>query len=131
MMLLFLCFIIGSITVSLFSISLRINAINRAFINTPKEIFESSIPLTLSNEDEPYFSRDKLKAKLNSYYESTIKKYTSSYDLTYYFYNKEDHSYDDKHFSAVEITLKAQIIFSNEIEKTIFYEIRKGNVYGR
>lgn len=129
-----ICFIVVlllSISSSMFVITSNLQSINRAVLFTPKEIFESSIPLVQQNDDfEPYFDKDTLKNQLTSYYNSTVKKYCHSYDLNIYYFNlgSEAFCYEEK-CRGVEVSVTAYVTFNYKYQRTIRYEIRKGN-YG-
>ena len=129
------CFItclLAVLSFSFLSISLNLQSANRVIMYTPKQIFETSIPI-LQNVDEfiPYFDKELLTSKLKSYYDDNLTQYTVNYSLNIYFYNQEDGSLCiSDACQAVEVEVKAEIIFSCGIERTIFYEIRNG-AYGK
>lgn len=128
-----ICFVIivaVLIMFSLFSVSINLISINRVIINTPKEIFESSIPLVMDEEFVPFFDKELLNDKLTSYYDNTLSKYCKKYELNLYFYNPNDGSFclSDR-CRAVEVTIEAEIYYISHYERTIFYEIRSG-AYG-
>lgn len=128
----FLVVVVALISFSFFTVTTRINAINRVVITTPFEIFETSIPLL--NEDnniDLYFDKDALEEKLADYYFTNLEKYTSEITIDFYYYNQEDKSYclDDK-CNAVEVCVESEIVFDFQYSRTMYYEIKKG-AYGR
>ena len=109
----------------IFTISFQINGVNRVFVNTPKSIFEVSIPVVAEDEFNPYFKKETLNKYLTYYYNKTILMYVDSYEINYYYYNLDDHSMCLTNYpKAVEVTLTCETAFSYQYTKTIFYEIR-------
>jgi len=107
-----------------FSFSYSVNGINRSVINTPIEYFNVSVPL--SNDDEKinlYFDINKLEGLLNQYYEILVK-YSSSYEVSYYYYDTDDNSYCiDKNCTGVEVGVSCKINYIFSYSRTMFYEI--------
>ena len=115
-----------------FTLTYRLQTINRAIINTPLEIFELSIPLVNIDEENPYFDKDQLESRAISYYQSTIEKQFKTYDVDFYYYNQTDKSIcvSDR-CNAVEITISGNYFLNFNYEKSIYYEIHKGTKYGQ
>ena len=127
--------LVVSLTIFLFAsftLSFRLQTINRVIINTPIEIFELSIPLANIDEENVYFDKNKLESKILSYYQNNISEYFKSYDVSFYYYNQADNSICvNDQCNAVEITVDGIYMFNFHYEKTIEYEIHKGAKYGQ
>ena len=127
--------LVVSLTIFLFAsftLSFRLQTINRVIINTPIEIFELSIPLANIDEENVYFDKNKLESKVLSYYQNNISEYFKSYDVSFYYYNQADNSICvSDQCNAVEITVDGIYMFNFHYEKTIEYEIHKGAKYGQ
>ena len=124
-----------SLTVFLFAsftLSYRLQTINRAIINTPVEIFELSIPVANIDETNLYFDKNTLESKVLTYYQNSIGEYFKTYHVSFYYYNQADKSIcvSDK-CNAVEITVNGNYMFNFNYEKSISYEIHKGAKYGQ
>ena len=127
---------IFSLTVFLFSsftISLKLQTINRAIIYMPIEIFETAIPVANINENEGlYFSKGQLSDNLDEYFAEKLSNVMRDYSYTLYYYNQEDASIctSDK-CDAVEVTLTGHYAFNFLYQRTVNYEIHKGAKYGQ
>lgn len=125
----FLVTLCALLSFQLFTITLRLNTINRLIIATPISLFESSVPLV--NEDDEirlYFDKTLLESKLNSYYQENVSPYVHNFTLSFYYYNQEDNSYCvDEYCDAVEVKFTAQVIFTFSYSRTMFYEIKDMN----
>lgn len=122
----------GIISLNLFTFSTRLKTVDRVVVQTPKEIFESSIPL-LANENKltPIFDGELLGKKLNDYYTTNLGKSCRTFSFDLYFYNPDDMSMCvSEKCTAVEVNVTANIFLEFNYSKTIFYEIRKG-AYGK
>ena len=118
---------LGVLSLNFFTITYRVNGLNRLIHNIPISIFETSIPLIdESNEITLYYDKGLLEGKLTSYFDKTIYKFTDEYRVTFYYYNQEDESIckDDK-CNAIEITLRAKIDLFSEFKKTARFYIQK------
>ena len=115
-----------------FTLTYRLQTINRAIINTPLELFELAIPLVNIDEENIYFDKIKLEAGILNYYEETIEDQFKSYDVEFYYYNQSNHSIcvSDK-CNAVEITVSGNYFLNFTYERSINYEIHKGAKYGQ
>ena len=115
-----------------FTLTYRLQTINRAIINTPIELFETSIPLVNVDEANLYFDKIKLENKILDYYSSTIEEHFKTYDVDFYYYNQNDKSICvSDHCDAVEITISGNYFLTFTYEKSISYEIHKGAKYGQ
>ena len=130
-----LLFLVVSLTIFLFAsftLSFRLQTINRAIINTPLEIFELSIPLANVDEENLYFDKDRLENSILTYYEDTISHYFKTYDVSFYYYNQSDGSICvSEQCNAVEITVDGIYMFNFHYERSLNYEIHKGAKYGQ
>lgn len=118
---------------SSFTISLRLQTINRAIIYMPIEIFETAIPVTNIDEEEGlYFSKEKLTANLDSYFQRKLSEVMIDYAYTLYYYNQEDGSIctSDK-CTAVELTVFGHYAFNFFYSRSLDYAIHKGAQYGQ
>lgn len=127
-----LVFLLSILELNMFSISLRMGAVDRIVTETPKEIFESSIPVvTEERKFVPFFNKALLEEKVQHYYKMNLSNSCKSYSVDFYYYNPSDYSTClSENCNAVEVSVTANIIFSFNYSKTIFYEIRKG-AYGK
>ena len=131
MILLFLTLCVSVLGFSFFTVSTRITGINRAMINMPKEIFQASIPLIQDGNFVAYYDQKVLENNVLGYLNKNVKKYVSNYKLHFYYYSQDDGSMCITKFcDAVEITIRANVVFNYSYSRTMFYEIRKGNTYG-
>ena len=111
-----------------FTITYRLNGINRTLLEIPLSIFEVAIPLVQENEEMTlYYDKGFLINELTYYFDNKLPFYTDDYHLNYYFSNTGDSSMClTNTCSAIEITLDAEIIFFSRYHKTARYEIREG-----
>ena len=109
-----------------FTFTYRYNGINRTLMEMPKSLLETSIPLI--EVDDPFFihfDREELTNNLTYYFDSHLPRYTDEYHLDYYFSNTGDESMClTDSCTAIEINLKAKVLFFSEYDKTMRYEIR-------
>lgn len=127
MIITFISVILATIVISLFSFTVRLNGLNRLITCSPKQIFESAIPLA-HQDDKEYltYDKEKVKEKYNAYLEATIYKYVSSYEVRYYFYNTENKGVCDiNDCQGVEIYFEAPITSFYTYKNQMFYEIRR------
>ena len=67
---------LGVLSLNFFTITYRVNGLNRLIHNIPISIFETSIPLIdESNEITLYYDKGLLEGKLTSYFDKTIYKF--------------------------------------------------------
>ena len=118
--------LIGVLSLHFFTVTYRLNGVHRTLFNVPISIFEASIPLTDESENPSlYFSKKVLEEKLNTYFASQLRKYVSSYSLSFYYYNQEDYSIcRDDRCTSLEINLKARIVLDFEYDKSANFYIR-------
>lgn len=114
------------LSLQFFTITYRVNGINRTLYNIPIAIFETSIPLAQEQEEpDIYFDANILEKKLTSYFDNNIKKYCSKYEVEIYYYNQEDFSYcTSQECDAVELTLTADMFISLNYKRTARFYIQ-------
>ena len=119
-------FFVVFLSFNFFMISYQINGINRLVVATPLAMFETAIVLVDIDENEgPFFDREILEDNLTSYFDFHLPRYTDQYDLSFYYYNLDDHSLNmNDEPRAVEVTVEADLALSKHYQKTMFYEIR-------
>ena len=111
----------------LFFICQRMTVINRAVLNTPKSIFESSIPLVREDEDPNlYFDVELLRDNLTSYYDKCIKPYSMEYTMKLYFHVPgTEFMCMMNTCQAVKVTVSAKVVFDLTYSRSIDYKIQK------
>lgn len=116
-----------------FTVSFHLSAVNKAIVNTPKEIFETSIVIVnLVDEDNLYFDKELLNKNLLSYYQRVIKNHLTSYTVNQYFYNQNNGSVcTSENCNAVEVSVVGKYSYYFDYSRTLTYEIRKGAKYGQ
>ena len=109
-----------------FTVTYRVNGINRTLYNIPIAIFESSIPLAQETEEpEIYYDADILEEKLTSYFDKSITKYCDKYEVEIYYYNQDDFSYcSSGKCDAVELTLTADLFIGFNYSRTARFYIQ-------
>lgn len=133
MIVLLFVFTLSAFLFSSFTISLKLQTINRAVIYMPIEIFETAIPVANIDENEGlYFNKDWLTNNLDSYFENKLSRIMKDYSYSLYYYNQNDQSIciNDK-CDAVEVTVTGHYAFNFLYSRSINYEIRKGAKYGQ
>ncbi len=115
-----------------FSLSYKINGLNRAIVFPQLSLFESSIPLTVQGEEIVlYYDQELVKKTYENYLEKNIKKYVDSYKVEYYFYNTKNGGVCDVNdCQGVEIKFSAELMFGINYERVVFYEIQEGKIHG-
>lgn len=115
------------LSLQFFTVTYRVNGINRTLYNLPIAIFESSIPLAQEQEvPNIYFDANILEEKLTSYFDNNIKKYCSKYEVEIYYYNQDDFSYcTTQKCDAVELTLTADLFINFNYKRTARFYIQE------
>lgn len=127
----FLAFTLCTVSFCFYSVSTKLNCLNCIVVNTPKELFEQSIPLVYVDGNKLYFDQDKLYSKLKKYYDVAVKQYVDEYTLKLYFYNQDDRSLCVvKQCDCVQYSLDCELPFNVKFHRTMFWEIREGATYG-
>lgn len=119
-------FIVVFLSFSFFMMSYQINGINRLVIGTPLSLFETAINLYgIDFETGPYFDKEFLEENITSYFDFHMPRYTETYELSFYYYNIEDHSIDmDDECRAVEVIIDTDLFLASHYHRTMYYEIR-------
>lgn len=133
MMILMLVFLLTIFLFSSFTISLRLQTINRAIIYMPVEIFETAIvTLNIDIDEGLYFSNSRLTSNLDDYFGEKLSDVMKDYSYSLYYYNQEDGSIcTSGKCNAVEVTVTGHYAYSFSYSRTISYEIHKGAKYGQ
>ena len=120
-------FLVVVLSFNFFMMSYQINGINSLVMSAPVSLYETSIVLfEIDEETGPYFDKEILEDNITSFFSFHMNKYTSDYDLDFYYYLPIDHSIDmSDNAKAVEVTLDASLILFYHFQKTMYYEIRR------
>lgn len=115
-----------------FLTNVRLSIVNRVVVNTPKELFLSSIPYVQEVDNiRIYFDQTKLRKNLNEYFDKNLGKYCQSYEYTLNFYEKDNQSYCvDNYCTSVELVFCASLTENNKFERTMYYYIVEMREYG-
>ena len=110
-----------------FTVTYRLNGVNRTLYYIPISIFESSIPLAQESESLIiYYDKNILENKLTYYFDNNLSKYVSRYTLDFYYYNQSNDSICKTDYcDAIEITLKADILLTVSYQKSARFYIQK------
>ena len=114
-------------SVQCFTVTYRLNGINRTLLQTPISLFEVAIPLVQDDgEFIAYFNKTELKNNLTYYYNTNLSKYVTNYRITYYFSKTGTTSYcATSKCDAVEVRISTPIIFQTRYQKSMRFEIRR------
>lgn len=120
-------FFVVVLSFNFFMMSYQINGINRLVVSVPISLYETAINMfDIDEEEGPYFDKEILEDNITSYFAFHMDRYSSDYDLDFYYYIPSDHSIDmSDEPKAVEVTLDTTIILSYHYQKTMYYEIRR------
>ena len=113
--------------INFFMMSYQINGINRIVMSAPISLYETAINMfDIDEEVGPSFDKQILEDNITSYFDFHMARYTSDYDLDFYYYLPLDHSIDmSDDPKAVEVTLEAITVLFYHYQKTMYYEIRR------
>ena len=133
MIILMFVFALTTFLFSSFTISLKLQTINRAVIYMPLEIFETAIPIANIDESEGlHFNKSRLTNNLDEYFERKLKNVMRDYSYSLYYYNQEDQSIcTTTNCNAVEVTVTGHYAFNFAYSRSVSYEIHKGAKYGQ
>ena len=120
-------FFVVVLSFNFFMMSYQINGINRLVMSAPLSLYETAINLfDIDEEIGPTFDKEILEDNITSYFSFHMPRYTSNYDLEFYYYIPSDHSMDmSDDAKAVEVTVEASLILFYRYQKTMYYEIRR------
>lgn len=121
-----IAFFVIVLSFNFFAISYQISGINRLILGAPLSLFETAIIMyDIDEKYGPYFDKEQLVENITYYFAYHMPRYTKDYELSYYYYNIEDHSLDmSDEVKAVEVSITANIVLSYQYQKTMYYEIR-------
>ena len=108
----------------------RATSINRTLVNLPIELIKNAVVISEYGDNKTiYFNQEVLISNLDSYFETNLRKYTSSYTTNYLFLEPNGLSVclEDK-CQAVKVEVNAHIVFSFSYSKSMIYKI--GESYG-
>ena len=111
-----IAFFVLVVSFNFFMLSYQINGVNRLVLGMPIALYETALNLyDINEEDGPYFDKEILEDNLTSYFSYSMKKYTSDYQLTFYYYDPSNGAIClEDECRAVEISLSASLIL-NEV----------------
>ena len=117
--------LIGVVSLQYFTLNYSIQGLNRAIIFTPIEMMYKSVT---TYEDTPFFDKDNFEDLVLSYYSRVLPRYTSKYDIDFYYYNSVDESmclidYCD----SVEITIDCKLNISYQYHRVMYYIMGEAN----
>lgn len=120
-------FFVVVLSFNFFMMSYQINGINRIVMSAPISLYETAINMfDIDEEEGPSFDKEILEDNITSYFDFHMSRYTSDYDLDFYYYIPLDHSMDmSDEPKAVEVTLEAITVLFYHYQKTMYYEIRR------
>ena len=120
-------FFVIVLSFNFFMMSYQINGINRIVMSAPISLYETAINMfDIDEEVGPSFDKQILEDNITSYFDFHMARYTSDYDLDFYYYLPKDHSIDmSDDPKAVEVTLEAITVLFYHYQKTMYYEIRR------
>ncbi len=113
------------ISFTCFSAYTSLNAINRAVMSIPIEIFENSVLIVnIESPSEISFDQVTLKNNLESYLYNAISRYTSSKpDVNCTFTNPDDQSICMTYCQSVQVHVEATVMGMFDYDKTMYYSI--------
>lgn len=122
----FLACLFAVLSLQVFTMSYRLNGINRSFISMPIAVIEKAIVLYASDTDSLYIDRGELEKSVETYISKEVGKYSRQYSLNYYYYSTSDGLIcKTSTCDGVRITLIAQVVYTFNYQKTMFYELRR------
>lgn len=125
MITMFISLIVVVLSFNFFMVSYQINGINRLVKGAPLSLFETAIVLYEIEESGPFFDKNILEDNLTSFFDFHIQRYTTQYNVSFYYYIIENHSLDmSDEPKAVEVTVSSDLVLSKHYQKTMYYEIR-------
>ena len=116
------------VSFGLFTLSYQVIGMNRLIIYTP--ITEIERFVLVEGDNKLHFYDQKVKVDLDLYYKEKIENYTKIYEVDYYFYHKEDHSYCAYNFcDSIEIEVNATLYMNYQYHRKIYFEVRNQNEF--
>ena len=121
----FISLVVVTLSFNFFMVSYQINGINRLVRGMPLALFETAIVLYEIEESGPFFDKEILEDNLTSFFDYHLPRYTDQYNISFYYYNIEDHSLNmSDEPKAVEVTIASDLVLSKHYQKAMYYEIR-------
>lgn len=122
----FLVLLCGLLSFQFFTITTRMNIVNRLVVGLPMSLFESSIPLVDESENSTlFFDKEVLESNVQAYFQEYVAQYLKEFTLSYYYYNQADESYcTATQCDAVQVSVEARVILTFQYHRTMFYEIK-------
>ena len=112
---------------SIFHQNIVYSGVNRVYLGLYKGVAESGV-ITYGRFgnllDAPYFSVDATKAAVNSYFESSLKRYVQTYKANYLFYN-ENGVIDFNLPRSFSVTLKCDISAFQKFERIAYFTLQE------
>ena len=125
MIIMFLAALLTVFCGQIYMLNFSIQGLNRAIINTPIEMMYTSVEFSGS---EANFNNEKFESLIISYYDNTVYRYCSSYDVEFYHYNENDGSMCiQKRCKSVEINFECKLTTTYKYHRVMYYEIRNNN----
>ena len=121
MIYIFLAAIFAMFSFQFFSLNFSIQGLNRAIIYTPIELMMMDVS---NNDNKIRFTTNDIESHLIEYYDKTLTRYVKDYDITFYFYNREDESICTSNYcDGVEVTIDAKLLLTYSYHRVMFYEL--------
>ena len=72
-------------------------------------------------------NKEILVSNLDNYYDKMLPRYCKNYEVSYYFYNKEDESMCTSNYcNSIEVSVTAYLNLNYTYNRVMFYELKKG-----
>ena len=121
MIYIFIAAVFAMFSFQFFTLNMSIQGLNRAIIYTPIELMMMDVS---SSGDTARFTADDIEEHLTKYYDEALTKYVKEYDISFYFYNREDESIcTSTYCDGVEITIDAKLLLTYNYHRVMFYEL--------
>ena len=122
MITMFISLIVVVLSFNFFMVSYQINGINRLVKGAPLSLFETAIVLYEIEDSGPFFDKNLLEDNLTSFFDFHMQRYTTQYNISFYYYIIENHSLDmSDEPKAVEVTVASDLVLSKHYQKTMYY----------
>lgn len=121
MIYIFLAAVFAMFSFQFFTLNFSIQGLNRAIIYTPIELMMMDVS---SDGHKVSFTTDDIESHLVEYYDKTLSRYVKDYDISFYFYNRDDESICTSNYcDGVEITIDAKLMLTYNYHRVMFYEL--------
>ena len=116
--------VIGAISLQFFGLNYQIKGLNRAIISTPIELMYKSV---LVYGETPSIDREKFEDIVQSYYSNILPRYSSNYNIDFYYYYSNDGSLCiSNKCDGVEITIDCKLNINYKYHRVMYYEMKEG-----